>query len=141
MKNTIPEKVLVFGTYDVFHPGHEHHLRKAKLRGEKLYVVVARDETVKKMKGVNPQNSEKKRMARIKSLDFVHKVYLGGEGDKYKIIEKIRPDLICLGYDQTHFTRGLKEALKRRGLNPKIVRFREAHLPEKYKSSLIRKRK
>ncbi|MGV8169552.1 MAG: adenylyltransferase/cytidyltransferase family protein [Candidatus Nanoarchaeia archaeon] len=132
------KKVLVFGTYDLFHPGHEHHLKKAAKYGD-LYVIVARDETVLEMKRRKTINDEQKRLRAIKKLDYVHKAILGSSGDKYKIIETIRPDIICLGYDQKHFTKNLKEILKRRGVKPKIIRFREGHKPHIYKTSILRK--
>ena len=44
------KKVMVFGTFDIFHKGHENFLKQAKKLGDCLTVVVARDETVLKFK-------------------------------------------------------------------------------------------
>lgn len=44
------KKVMVFGTFDIFHKGHEFYFSKAKEYGEELIVIVARDETVLKIK-------------------------------------------------------------------------------------------
>jgi FAD synthetase len=132
-------KVLVFGTYDIFHPGHEFFLKKAKSYGDKLLVVIARDSTVKNLKGKKPKNSEKKRHSKINSLSYVDKVYLGYKKDKYKIIEKIKPDIICIGYDQNSFNKNLKKILKERGLSPKIIKIKESYKPHKYKSSILNK--
>ena len=126
-----------FGTYDLFHLGHEYHLKKAAKYG-KLYVVVARDETVLERKGKNAINNEVERLKKLNKQKFIHKAVLGNLKDKYKIIEKIKPNIICLGYDQTHFTKNLKEELKKRRLNPRIIRFRKAHKPHIYKSSMLR---
>jgi len=131
------KKVLVFGTYDIFHLGHIYHLKKAAKYGL-LYVVIARDATVLLMKRKKVVNNEKKRLQNIKKLDYVYKAFLGSKKDKYKIIEKIKPDIICLGYDQTHFTKDLKKELETRGLHPKIIRFRKGHKPHIYKSSKLR---
>ena len=132
------KKVLVFGTFDLFHPGHDFFLKKAKEYGDILEVVVARDETVKEIKKEYPLNDEIKRFENVKELDYVDNVYFGSEGeDKYKIIEELKPDVICLGYDQYSFTEGLKEILNERGLNPKIVKIRGFKINE-YKSSIIR---
>ncbi|MGV8162326.1 MAG: adenylyltransferase/cytidyltransferase family protein [Candidatus Nanoarchaeia archaeon] len=133
MKN----KVLVFGTYDLLHSGHEHHLKKAAKLGE-LHVVVARDKTVLEMKNRKPIHDEKKRVIQLNKLEFVHVAYLGSKKDKYKIIEKIKPNIICLGYDQIHFTKNLKEELKKRKILAKIIRFRKAYRPDIYKSSKLR---
>lgn len=44
------KKVMTFGTFDVFHPGHLYYLREAKKLGNYLVTVVARDETVLNIK-------------------------------------------------------------------------------------------
>ena len=85
-------KVLVFGTFDIFHPGHEFHLKKARQYGDILKVVVAKDSTVKRVKGQYPIKDESTRLRNIKSLDYVDDAFLGYEGDKYNIIEELKPD-------------------------------------------------
>jgi FAD synthetase len=134
----MPLKVLAFGTYDLLHPGHEHHLRNAKALGDELWVVVARDDTVEKVKGRLPHNDERERMAALQALQYVDHVLLGRPGDKYVVIEEIVPDIIVLGYDQMTFTDALASELAARGLNPKIVRFTKGLEPETYKSSKMR---
>jgi FAD synthetase len=129
-------KVLVFGTFDLLHKGHEYHLKKASKYG-KLFVVVARDSTVAVVKNKVSVHSEKERMQNISKLNFVHKVLLGDRTDRYKRIMQIKPDIICLGYDQKHFTKNLKNVLIQKGLNVRIIRFRKAHFPNKYKTSII----
>lgn len=131
------KKVLAFGTFDIFHKGHEFYLKEAKKHGNMLNVVVARDSTVKQLKGKSPLNNELKRLAKIKNLDYVDNAFLGYEGDKYKIIKELKPDVICLGYDQGYFTNNLKIILKKRGLNPKIIKFEKGFKPEIYKTSKL----
>ena len=131
------KKVLAFGTFDIFHKGHEFYLKEAKKHGNMLNVVVARDSTVKQLKGKYPLNNELKRLAKIKNLDYVDNAFLGYEGDKYKIIKELKPDVICLGYDQGSFTNNLKIILKKRGLNPKIIKFEKGFKPEIYKTSKL----
>ena len=136
MKQT--KKVLAFGTFDIFHPGHDFFLKEAKKLGDCLNVVVARDATVEDVKGVRPLNDEMKRIAVLQSLECVDKVFLGKLGDKYKIIEELKPDIICLGYDQKHFIERLEAELIERGLNVEIVRIEKCFKPELYKSSKLR---
>jgi FAD synthetase len=138
-KKEIPQRVLVFGTFDILHPGHSFLFGRARKYGKRLYVVVARDDTVVKVKGKPPVYSEKERLMHIKDLDVVFEARLGSLTDRYEVIEKIRPDVICLGYDQKTFTKGLKKALLEKGLRTRIIRFRKAHHPEVYKSSKFRK--
>ena len=131
------KKVLTFGTFDIFHKGHEFYLKEARKHGNTLNVVVAMDSTVKQIKGKYPLNNELKRLAKIKSLDYVDNAFLGHEEDKYKIIEELKPDVICIGYDQNSFTDNLKEILKKKGLNPKIIKFKKTFKPELYKTSKL----
>ncbi|MAG78393.1 FAD synthase [archaeon] len=131
-------KILVFGTYDIFHKGHEYFLNESAKLGS-LNVVVARDLTTYEVKGMFPRHDQLKRVKVLQELPYVDNVFLGNEGDKYKIIEEIKPDVICLGYDQESFTKGLKEELEKRGLNVKINRIGSLK-PEVYKSSVIREK-
>jgi FAD synthetase len=134
----MPKTVLVFGTFDLFHPGHEFFLKEAKKHGDILEVVIARDKTVKEVKGKNPVDREMKRLSKIHSLDYVDDVILGSLGDKYQIIEAIKPDRIVLGYDQNFFTENLEVELKKRKLKTKVIRLKESFKPEVFKSSKIR---
>jgi len=131
-------KILVFGTFDIFHKGHEYFLSEAAKRGS-LNVVVARDMTVYEVKKRFPKNDQLNRVGVLKGLSYVDQVHLGNEGDKYKIIEEINPDIICLGYDQDSFTVGLDEELKKRGLKVEI-KLIEGFMTDKYKSSKLRDR-
>jgi len=132
------KKVLTFGTFDTLHPGHEYYLKEAKRLGEKLYVVVALDETVKKVKGILPKNDEHHRLKKIKELKYVDEAIHGNKEDKLKVIEEINPDIICIGYDQNSFTKDLQEKLMQRGLNPLIIKFSKGYKPHIYKSSKLR---
>jgi FAD synthetase len=130
-------KVMVFGTFDILHPGHFYFLKKAKKYGDELIVVVARDSTIKKVKGKEPKYNERERLENLRSLSFVNKVVLGNENDKYKVIEEIVPDTICLGYDQEPVSiQLLKNKLEKRGINPEIHRI-DAYKEHIYKSSKL----
>src|SRR3989338_5314278 len=99
--------VMVFGTFDLLHPGHEHFLRQAKKYGDFLIVIIARDKTVLKVKNKRPQNNERQRQNAVSGLNLADKVVLGRKTYKYAIIKKYRPNIICLGYDQTYFVDNL----------------------------------
>ncbi len=100
-------------------------------------VVVARDETVGKLKKKKPVNSERYRLEKVKESKLADKVILGSLGDKYRVIKMHKPDIICLGYDQKFFVRGLKRKLKNFGLKTKVVRLKP-YKPKIYKSSKLR---
>lgn len=123
-------RVLVFGTFDYLHPGHVFVLSEAAKLGDELFVVVARDKNVEKIKRIRPTHNEEERAAAIEALDYVSDVRLGYEewGKHLQVLEDVQPDIIVLGYDQ--------KAVIPEG--PwKVVRL-EAFEPHKYKSSLLR---
>ena len=129
--------VMCFGTFDVLHPGHLYFLKKAKTFGDNLVVVVARDSTIQEVKGITPKYGERQRVEHIRDLKIAAKVVLGYETDKYEIIEDINPDIIVLGYDQNHFAEKLEEEMKKRKMNPQIIRI-DSYKEDQYKSSKLR---
>lgn len=137
MQSSSKKIVMAFGTFDYFHAGHEDYLKQAKALGDQLVVVVARDETVRKVKGQNPTHSERQRLKEVSNCIHVDKATLGNSDDKYKVIKKYKPDILALGYDQFVFTYGLKTLFIKEGLNTKIVRLKSFE-PKTFKSSIIR---
>ena len=131
-------KVIVFGTFDTFHKGHESFFKQAKRLGDYLLVVVARDTHVKRAKRYSPVNSEKIRAAKVRAAKQPNKVILGSKTHNfYRTLRTYKPEIIALGYDQKPFVRELKGQLKKHRLaNIKIVRLR-GYKPNIYKSSLI----
>ncbi len=132
------KKILTFGTFDYLHAGHEHYLREARKHGTELITVIARDETVQKVKGHKPDLDETQRKQKLEQSGLTDKVILGNPGDKYDVIRKIRPDVICLGYDQYTFTQKLQKELIDEKMNTEVIRI-DAYEPEIFKSSLIKK--
>lgn len=136
--NDTMKKVMVFGTFDVLHEGHLALFREAKKYGNFLIVVVARDSSVKKIKGFFPQQNELERFANVKKQTIVNIAVLGYEDDFYRIIEEQKPNILCFGYDQNKFN--VEEELKKRRIKVEIHTL-SPHQPEKYKSSLMRNKK
>lgn len=130
-------KVMAFGTFDIFHAGHKSYLEQAKALGEYLIVVVARDETVMQIRSQQSRNSEQERRRSIEDSGLADEVILGSLKDKYAALEKYRPSVIALGYDQKVNLEELTEQLKKRKLKAEIMRL-ESFEPEKYKSSKLR---
>lgn len=130
---------MAFGTFDILHPGHINFLRQAKKYGN-LIVIIARDKTVKQVKGRLPKHGEKQRLEAIKGLNLADKAVLGGLGNKYAVIRKYKPEIIALGYDQIYFIDRLKDELKKLKLKIKIIRLK-SFAPHKYKTSIIKNKK
>lgn len=135
-------RIMVFGTFDIVHPGHKHFFAQArKLAGKHkpfLIVSLARDKNVIRIKGKVPTSNELKRLKRIKSLSEVDKAVLGAIGNHIPHIVKERPEIIALGYDQSAYVGGLRAALSKEGVKVKIARMKP-HLPNKYKTSILQK--
>ncbi len=135
------KKVMSFGTFDGIHPGHIDFLKQCYNFGDHLIIVVARDKTVKKIKGRLPKKGEAERKQNLIDSGLADEVVLGRFDDKYKLVEYHKPDVICLGYDQEYFIKNLPEKLKEFGLlKTEIVRLKSFQ-PEKYKSSKINNNK
>lgn len=138
--------VLASGVFDLLHLGHVRFLEAAKKtggRGAKLVVVVARDDTVEKKKGRKPIMSESQRCALVGSLKVVDEAILGYENfDMGKVIERIRPDVIALGYDShmSGLENSVKNVIKERALQPKIVKISKFSSDELDSSSKIKQR-
>lgn len=127
-------RILLFGTFDHLHPGHEFVLSEGAKRGE-LHVVVARDETVERIKGHRADQSEQERMQAIIDHFPKAKVILGDAADYLTPVKAAQPDLILLGYDQK-----LPPGVDQGDLKCAVERLPPFE-PEKYKSSLKRGQK
>lgn len=123
--------VLAFGTYDKLHPGHHFFLTEAKKLGDRLVVIVARDNNVLHYKNHLPQDNEQTRLANVQALDCVDEARLGYEdiSKRLQVITDTNPDVICLGYDQA-------PGFKSPDPNIEVARL-PAFQPETYKSSLL----
>lgn len=130
------KRVLAAGVFDLLHYGHLRYLEEAKnLGGEdaELIVVVARDSTVLKRKGRLPVMNEMHRRALVEALKPVDEVILGGvDLNTAKVIQKVKPDIIALGYDQGD----IAELIARQGGAGKVVRLKRYG---DVSSSMIRK--
>ncbi|MDQ5922710.1 MAG: synthetase [Patescibacteria group bacterium] len=135
----LKQRIMVFGTFDGLHKGHLDFFKQARAKSKNPFLVVsiARDINVEKIKGKPPHKNEFERLVLVRRNKLVDKAVLSGKSNYLSHIIKERPDIIALGYDQKHYTRGLKKDLQDRGLTPKIVRLK----PYKeyiYKNSLLK---
>lgn len=131
-------KVITFGTFDLFHPGHISYLQQAKKLGSHLIVIIARDKTVNSVKGFNPSENEQTRLTNVQKAQLADIVVLGNLENQYQVLLDHKPNIIALGYDQQAFTENLKKFIIEHDLKTKIIRLESFH-PEKYKSSHLKK--
>jgi len=132
------KKVMCAGTFDIIHPGHLFYLSEAKKYGDKLVVVVARDNTSEKFKGRKPAHNERERLEAVRTLEIVDEAVLGNKDNIFDIIEKVKPDAICLGYDQKIQRQEVEDELKKRGIKADVIRI-SPYMPHVYKSSKLKK--
>ncbi len=109
--------IVVAGTFDIIHPGHIFFLTEASKYGD-VYVIIARDKNVQKIKGRKPVFNEKERKLIVNNLKMVKKAVLGDTEDLFKKVEELNPDMIFMGPDQED--EWLKEKIVDAKLNIKI---------------------
>jgi FAD synthetase len=136
--------VLASGVFDLLHLGHVRFLEAAKKAGgpnAELVVIIARDSNVQKRKHEKPIMPEYQRCALVESLKVVDCAILGFEDfNMGKVIEKIKPDVIAVGYDQEAVEKTLREYVKETGSKIKIVKIGKFEEDELDSSSKIKQK-
>ena len=127
--------VLAGGVFDIIHPGHIHTLNAAKKLGDVLVVVVATDNTAVKMKKRRPLHSQMQRQEMVNSLSTVDLCLIGQEGDIFKTVNRVRPQIIALGYDQIHQEKSITEGCKKIKLDARVARL-QSPIPESSSSKI-----
>jgi cytidyltransferase-like protein len=128
----------VGGVFDILHPGHIHTLKNAKSFGDILVVVVATNSTALKMKeNRNIYHDENQRQELVSSLSFVDLSLVGKEGTLYNTVSLVKPDIIALGYDQSHNEKEIQKKCFELGLKLNVIRL-SSPIP-KIKSSIIKR--
>ena len=130
--------VLAGGVFDIIHPGHIHTLNSAKALGDVLVVVIATDNTAEKMKKRKPLHTQDQRQMLVNSLSVVDLSMVGHEGDIFKTVDIIKPQVIALGYDQVHQEKFITEGCKKINLDVKVARL-QSPIPEVSSSIIERK--
>jgi len=125
----LPRKtVLATGVFDLLHIGHLRFLEESKKTGgphSKLVVVVARDKTVRRRKGKGPIVPEDQRRELVAALRVVDRAILGREEiDLLGILKEVKPDIVCVGYDQDAIRAAVTRLVRKEELPVRVVRIR-----------------
>ena len=149
IKKEEQKRVVVFGIFDGIHDGHRSLFRQALRLGSKhlahgepkedieLVVIVGRDLSALKLKGKTPKNSEQTRLNLVSKEPDVDKVVLGDKKQgTYAVLQKLDPDIVCFGYDQSELEQDFKAWAKKQQLNISVVRLKPFY-PKKYHSSIL----
>ena len=121
-KSSTKKIVLAGGVFDIIHPGHIHTLNAAKALGSILVVAIATDKTAEKMKKRPPLHNQELRRELVSCLSMVDKAIVGHEDNIFETVKEVRPNIIVLGYDQTHQEKFISDGCKRINLNVEIIR-------------------
>ncbi len=119
--------VFIGGGFEILHQGHLYTVEHARQLGDVLVVAVARDSTIRRRKGRDPVSGEEERVRLLSSMRQVDAAILGVEGVIYETLERVRPDIVALGYDQYHSEDEIVREGAKRGLSLKVVRLDSPH--------------
>ena len=114
--------VFTGGSYEIVHPGHLYTIEQAKKLGDVLVLVLARSSTIRKRKGREPVTQEADRLALTSSLRQVDAAILGVKGSIYETLQRVKPDVVALGYDQYHAETDIRREARKRGMHLKVAR-------------------
>ncbi|PJE75781.1 hypothetical protein COV04_02455 [Candidatus Uhrbacteria bacterium CG10_big_fil_rev_8_21_14_0_10_48_11] len=130
-------RVLVFGTFDLLHPGHISFLREASAFGA-VTVALTPDELITTYKGAAPVNDYHKRERRLRQLSLVTDVISADKSpNTYHILKKNKPTMVLLGYDQQVMAKQLLSRIREYG--PAIsIAVAHPYRDNVYRSSLLR---
>ena len=93
---------LVFtnGCFDLLHKGHLDLLSNAAGFGDKLFVGLNSDKSIKKLKGDSrPKQNERTRAQKLLELKYVNHVIIFEDLTPQKLIHAISPDVLVKGGD------------------------------------------
>ncbi len=126
---------MCFGTFDIFHPGHEYYLSEASRLADHMTIVIARDHRVFSGKWRDPVHTELLRRDIVERAFPDASVILGNESDIFAPIRELHPDLLVFGYDQ----RVPEDKIRELFPDIEIVRV-DGYETEKWKSSILRQK-
>ena len=91
--------VFTNGCFDLLHAGHVACLQQAAREGDCLIVAVNSDESVRGLgKGADrPIVGERERAAMLAALEAVDYVIVFAEPTPHRLLERLRPDVLCKG--------------------------------------------
>ena len=104
------KKVITYGTYDMFHYGHQRLLERAKALGDYLIVGVTTDDFDKKRGKINVHQSLMERIESVRATGLADEIIIEEyEGQKIDDIKRFDVDIFTVGSDWVGHFDYLKE--------------------------------
>ena len=104
-------------------------------------VIVARDETVRRLKGRRPVIPEDQRRAVVEALKVVDEALLGYEDlDMTTVIDRVRPDIVAVGYDQHDIAEMARQVIEEKKLNISVTMLEKFGKSDLNSSSKIKRK-
>ncbi len=93
-------RIITFGTFDLFHIGHLHILRRACELGDELVVGVSSDELNFKKKKVYPVYPTQHRLEIVQAIQYVDRVFVEESLEKkQEYLLQYEADVLVMGDD------------------------------------------
>lgn len=127
---SMDKRVLVFGKFDILHPGHMHILAMAKKLGS-VTVVLESDQAIRSLRDYTAYNNENIRAEQLKKIGFDVFVRHTSHDVKY-IMNNLKADILCIGEDQKYLQTVFANFPN---INLEIIKSLQSNL---YKSSRLR---
>ena len=129
------KKVITYGTYDLFHYGHQRLLERAKKLGDYLIVGVTTDDFDKKRGKINVQQSLIERIESVKATGLADEIIVEEyEGQKIDDIKRYGVDIFTVGSDWVGHFDYLKEYCdvvyleRTEGISSSEIRFKKRNI-------------
>lgn len=104
------KKVITYGTYDLFHYGHQRLLERAKELGDYLIVGVTADDFDKQRGKINVKQSLMERIESVRSTGLADEIIIEEyEGQKIDDIKRYDVDIFTVGSDWVGYFDYLKD--------------------------------
>lgn len=123
------KRVIIFGKFDILHPGHIHFIKQAQSLGD-VSVVLESDQAIYNLRTYRPFNNNKIRQKNLEKLGL--QVYLHDQQNKEQILQDLQPDIILLCKDQEFLQNMFKKTKSAE------VKIHQLTTPELFKSSKLR---
>lgn len=127
-------KILIFGKFDILHPGHIFLINQAKAKGE-VTAVLESDQAIKRHHNFLPFYNQDQRAKELENFGL--KVYLRQEQTYTDILDDLQPDFLYLGHDQELLLKEFTAVQNSQSYKFDIKIIKDFH-PELFKSSRLR---